>query len=574
MAKHDASLARKYAKRASSVRPVAKKHVKNKRKRTLAQPALSPLYLAREEAAAASVPEQRGKKARRGAFSEKMGRMRAALSSFAANLRLRFAEGFFFLRDELFDDPGSFFRKLGFHFTQGVRKTFSAVSYLSRYVLIPLSVAMVVGVMALFSAYTIGIEVTLEGETIGYVSDRASFETAKTEAENTVSARINDSYQLSAEPVYKLGLVPKSKIAETEDISGYIAEISTDRIGKTYALYVDGQIIGTYARESAIQEMLENLKRPYATGVENETVDFNKDVQIQYGVYSEQFEMSINDMRNKLLSSETPVIEYSVKEEDSVSTIASSFQVDGNTIQNLNPNVDLDNLDTGSRILVPSSQPMLSVIVRRTVSYVEEIPYETTVSESADLWRGMEQVVTRGEAGEREVVADLILVDGVEVSRETKSETILREPVDEVKLIGTKKVTANASGSYGSGNYLWPVNGGALTAYFSDWRSNHYHNALDIAAAYGTEIYATDSGQVIYAGWSGGGHGYNVWIDHGNGITSRYSHCSAVLVETGQMVGQGQPICLIGATGWAYGNHVHFVIEANGVPIDPLPLIS
>ena len=93
-------------------------------------------------------------------------------------------------------------------------------------------------------------------------------------------------------------------------------------------------------------------------------------------------------------------------------------------------------------------------------------------------------------------------------------------------------------------------------------------------AAYGTEIYATDSGQVIYAGWSGGGHGYNVWIDHGNGITSRYSHCSAVLVETGQMVGQGQPICLIGATGWADGNHVHFVIEANGVPIDPLPLIS
>ncbi len=77
-----------------------------------------------------------------------------------------------------------------------MRKTFSAVSYLSRYVLIPLSVAMVVGVMALFSAYTIGIEVTLEGETIGYVSDRASFETAKAEAEKTVSARINDSYQL------------------------------------------------------------------------------------------------------------------------------------------------------------------------------------------------------------------------------------------------------------------------------------------------------------------------------------------------------------------------------------------
>ena len=215
-----------------------------------------------------------------------------------------------------------------------------------------------------------------------------------------------------------------------------------------------------------------------ATGVENETVDFNKDVQIQYGVYSEQFEMTISEMRNKLLSSETPVIEYSVKEDDSVSTIASSFNVDDRTIQNLNPNVDIDNLAAGRRILVPSSQPMLSVIVRRTVSYVEEVPYETTVSESADLWNGMEQVVTRGEVGEREIIADLILVDGVEVSREIKSETVLKEPVNEVKLIGTKKVTANASGSYGSGNYLWPVNGGMLTAYFSDWRSDHYHNCL------------------------------------------------------------------------------------------------
>ena len=95
-----------------------------------------------------------------------------------------------------------------------------------------------------------------------------------------------------------------------------------------------------------------------------------------------------------------------------------------------------------------------------------------------------------------------------------------------------------------------------------------------IRAPYGTPIYAADSGVVTRVVYSNRGYGIYCMIDHGNGITSRYSHCSAVLVETGQMVGQGQPICLIGATGWAYGNHVHFVIEANGVPIDPLPLIS
>lgn len=149
MVKHDASLARKYAKRAASVRPAAKKHVKKKRKRSLAQPALSPLYLTREQAGAPS----RGDGAERpaGARCQKgLPVCARRLRPLSKTCRNRFAEGFSFLRDELFDDPGSFIRKLGFHFAQGVRRTFSAVSYLSRYILIPLSVAMVVGVMRCF----------------------------------------------------------------------------------------------------------------------------------------------------------------------------------------------------------------------------------------------------------------------------------------------------------------------------------------------------------------------------------------------------------------------------------------
>ena len=150
-----------------------------------------------------------------------------------------------------------------------------------------------------------------------------------------------------------------------------------------------------------------------------------------------------------------------------------------------------------------------------------------------------------------------------------------QEPVDEVKLIGTKKVTANASGSLGgSGNYLWQSTGCAHRVFQRLARQPLSQRPGHRGRLRHGEIYATDSGPGHLCRLSGGGHGYNVWIDHGNGITSRYSHCSAVLVETGQMVGQGQPICLIGATGWADGNHVHFVIEANGVPIDPLPLIS
>lgn len=85
---------------------------------------------------------------------------------------------------------------------------------------------------------------------------------------------------------------------------------------------------------------------------------------------------------------------------------------------------------------------------------------------------------------------------------------------------------------------------------------------------------ATDSVRVISAGWNEGGYGYNVWIDHGNGFTSRYSHCSAVLVEAGQLVGQGQPIAYMGMTGNATGIHVHFEIKYNGEVVDPELFVS
>lgn len=582
MAKHNANLAKRYANHPGSIRPVVRKHVRNRRKaeRRPFHPLLQPVYRtdkAEDKASTAVLPaakERQGKPRRESVLRRSMRSVAETAKTVFANIRRVLSDVFQVLRDELINDPGSFFRKIGFHIVQGVRKLFSAASYLSRYVLLPLSVAMVVGVMALFSAYTIGVEVTLDGERLGYMEDRESFEQARVEAEKTVSSRIDDTYRMADEPVYRLGLVPRSQLSDPEEISDQIAEISTDRIGKTYALYVDGQIIGTYPNEKAINEMLENLKSPYVTGIEDETVDFNKDVSVEYGIFSEQFEMSIREMRNKILSSDSPVIEYSVREGDTVESIANAHEVDGRTLENLNPSVDFTALEPNQRILIPGGEPLLSVVVRRTVAYTEEIPYDTTTSESSDMWRGMEQVVTQGEVGEKEIVADLLLVDGVEISREIISENVVKEPVTEVRLIGTKKIVANASGSYGSGNYQFPVNGGLLTANFADWRGDHYHGALDIAAPYGTEIHATDSGQVIYAGWSGGGHGYNVWIDHGNGITSRYSHCSAVLVETGQMVGQGQPICLVGATGNANGNHVHFVIQINGSAVDPLPLVS
>ena len=93
---------------------------------------------------------------------------------------------------------------------------------------------------------------------------------------------------------------------------------------------------------------------------------------------------------------------------------------------------------------------------------------------------------------------------------------------------------------------------------------------MDISGAEGNSIFATDSGVIVYAGWSDYGYGYLIVIDHGNGWQSAYAHLSAVGVGCGQSVYQGGYIGAMGTTGNSSGPHLHFELSINGAKVNPL----
>ena len=110
---------------------------------------------------------------------------------------------------------------------------------------------------------------------------------------------------------------------------------------------------------------------------------------------------------------------------------------------------------------------------------------------------------------------------------------------------------------YTGGQLRWPVVGGGnyISQYF------HYgHEALDIAADYGSHVVAAAGGHVIFAGWKSNGGGWQVWISHGGGIYTTYNHMSALTVGNGQTVGRGQQVGRIGQSGDATGPHLHFEV--------------
>ena len=100
------------------------------------------------------------------------------------------------------------------------------------------------------------------------------------------------------------------------------------------------------------------------------------------------------------------------------------------------------------------------------------------------------------------------------------------------------------------------------------------HPGIDLAGAYGTPIYATADGTVLRAGWNSGGYGNLVEIDHGRGITTRYGHMSAILVQAGQHVTRGEQIGRMGSTGRSTGNHLHYEVRIDGRAVNPIPFMK
>ncbi|TMK51438.1 MAG: hypothetical protein E6G59_08775 [Actinobacteria bacterium] len=126
----------------------------------------------------------------------------------------------------------------------------------------------------------------------------------------------------------------------------------------------------------------------------------------------------------------------------------------------------------------------------------------------------------------------------------------------------------------GVGGYLkWPVSG-PITSPFG-WRIHpiygyrSFHTGIDIGVPVGTTVKAARYGKVIYTGYNGA-FGLVVIIDHGNSLATMYAHLSRVFVSVGQRVSTLQAVAASGNTGWSTGPHLHFQVDLQGTPVNPL----
>ncbi len=119
--------------------------------------------------------------------------------------------------------------------------------------------------------------------------------------------------------------------------------------------------------------------------------------------------------------------------------------------------------------------------------------------------------------------------------------------------------------------FMYPINT-RITSYYGP-RWGRIHEGLDFAAPMGSPIRAVSSGRVVYSGWASG-YGYVVIVEHQRGLRTLYAHNSKLLVSVGESVGKGEVISRSGNTGNSTGPHLHFEVQVNGRPENPLDYIN
>jgi murein DD-endopeptidase MepM/ murein hydrolase activator NlpD len=216
--------------------------------------------------------------------------------------------------------------------------------------------------------------------------------------------------------------------------------------------------------------------------------------------------------------------------------------------------------------------------VKRTVTRLRTV--KDRIEAARDAIAAEEQVLATARAAVQDRQAALVDARATRVAalkKIEKTEEDLDGDVAEIQAELAAQLGAAASAPlpagpirYGSGQFIWPVNGPVVSTFGMRW--GRMHEGIDIAVPAGTPIRAAASGAVVLlqSEAESGGYGNFTCLDHGGGLQTCYAHQSSFAVSSGQSVSQGDVIGYVGCTGHCFGDHLHFEVRIGGAPTDPL----
>ena len=400
----------------------------------------------------------------------------------------------------------------------------------------------------------VGLQVYVDGTSMGFVSNQSDFENLLTDVENMASEVLGYPYTLDVDVKYQFEMYDRREGLDELEVKHELL-MGIDEIEQLYVVSVDGETVGANTDGTAVKSLVDSFLTRERTIDENVRVEFVRNVEVSLEYTDAQNFATISELAKTLSSNIRDEETYTVQEGDTLSAIAAAHGMSLATLQGLNPGVE--EIAVGDTVVVNEAIPLMSVQKVSREVYTEGIAHQTEYIYDDTIDEGKRVTSVAGVDGEKQITADVTYVDGKETDREILLEEVLSEPVTEVIKIGTRKK------GVATGTYIIPFNGART------YRGSYdFHTGIDFAGASGSAIVASDGGTVSWAGWKGN-YGYLVIIDHGDGVQTYYAHCSKLLVTEGELVSQGDTIARVGSTGRSTGPHCHFEVRIDGTAVNP-----
>ena len=278
-----------------------------------------------------------------------------------------------------------------------------------------------------------------------------------------------------------------------------------------------------------------------------------------------------------------PVIFYKIKDGDTLSMIASKFQVSKESIININSDIAEENLSNKKYLVIKnpvindniiaekgmkeiSSFVDLSVELNKEHNKSNLINKETIISDISNKRTKSESTKNNYRNEDNSENIEVKVITDNENNQNDFEEEEIKITKEDIRKLDLSKIE-----SY---ELYWPVVSTKITSEFGNrmhpvLKENRFHRGVDISSVKGAAVNSGVKGIVTYAGVKGN-YGNMIEVRRSDGLKVRYAHLSKIEVRVGQRIQEGDKIGEVGSTGMATGPHLHYETLIEDIPVDPM----